>query len=298
MDNKIEFICPNIEDFNKLKTRSEYFSELTHVISIHPSKVTIIKNEFPGLLEKYVNADSEELGIVNDIKPSVYIEKNKIYLKNADIDIINFLECTGLYSPQVKVGNLPFLLDLVDKGILTADKSFTDRLFDMDENSLVTDLLSDTGTMNFKGKRFRLSSEAATISDFEFDKYKKQIKTYLVRTDLTIDKEYNSDTKILKTKDKNGIIYDIKYFFFPHTMSAQLKEGRKISIMSDRILGNSEKGYIVTNPRIIPNNYPSKIYKREIIVGRTGKFPNLFLNSAYTEYLYRKKSKENEEKAD
>lgn len=285
MNNHIEFQCFDKDDFEFFKKYADYTSDLTHVVSIPGTKISLLKGDNPNILNKYVVGEN-----IQSIKPTAYYSKDKIYIRNADIDILNFLECRSTYNAEVKIKNLKDLFTLIDSNIVDVDQSLKDKLYPLTPDSNISELLSSKGQQNFRGQRFNLTKVGDKISDLEFNKFPAINKNYFVRNGLKIVKEYDEKTKCIECK-QNGVSYKLFLYYFPPAMSTQLQLNRTVNIMSEKILGNDEDGYKVFSPSIIPNGFGQKVIKEKVIKCPRS-IPMLLYNSAFAEYNYRMKKED------
>lgn len=284
----LELIVENPKDFAIFKEYSYYSSELTGVCVLMPAAVVRLNEKHPGLLSKYVNQETKE--IIEEIpKATVVLKDGKMFVENADIEILSYLNVRSTYNTEVKIVDMGRLIDLIEEKIIEVHPSMEFINKPMHFADKIVDLHTAKGRMRFRGKLWSLEDHfgaCADINSLDFGSAKITEKRLLVLKDLKV-MEFDKKNKIVKFENpKTKQKYEAKFYYIPPILEMSLGVGRDVTIASQRAYGNSSDSgvYKLIEPMVVPRGYS----KNKITLLKSPRtIPSAIYNSAYREYLHR-----------
>lgn len=292
--NYLELQILDKKDFKVLSPYASYSSKLTGVCSFSADSVSLINQRFPNLLEKYKNQENNDL--FEEIPSArVVVKNNKIFIENGNIEMLTYLDTRSLLNPEVKIINLPKLFDVIEAGLVETSEDFDALMTPLTEDSLISELYTSNGRMNFRGVAWSLTKlgEDKKVGDLHFDEAPRLYKRMMTLKNMKII-SYNAETKICHITDQKGYKkYEMKFFYVTPNLSSVLKEGRIVTVASKKAYGEAKEGeevsYKLIEPIIIPTGLELKSIEN---LKSPRSIPVAIYNSAYAEFKYRSKDKE------
>lgn len=282
----LELQINNKSDYDFVKLYSNYSSDRTRVVTLSAQDVNSINKKYPDLLNKYIN--NEDYDKVNSTipDPKVKLKDGKLYLENGNIEMLSYLDARSDIDPEIKIVNLKKLFDLINNDIINTTEDFDDIMYPLNEESYVHELFASKGKMRFRKKlwSFQTYDYNMKIKDLEFGKAERKTKNYMT-LNLRV-KEFMPDSKTVSLIGNNKpTAYVAKFFYITPNMVNLLREGRDITIASEKAYGSGKDGYKLVNPIILPKGHNIEQITN---LKSPAIYPTALYNAAYSEYMYRK----------
>lgn len=279
----------NEEDYELLKDYASYKSDRTYVCEFTQLGLEAIRQRGLGdVLAKYVTEEVEDQikQSVTEKVPKVKIVKKKVVIEDPTYEVLSYLDSRSVVNSEVKIGNFCELFTLIRQGFVVPDESFAKVMQPMDEESSVTELFSSNGGVRFRGKLWRIKTELSDwkVKDLKFEDAQKLVNKYKLFRDLKVV-EFDSSTNEVSLKDEErGQEYKSKLFYVTPVMKVLFKKGNSVSLVTKKVYGQSEGGYLLINPVVVPKGFKSEL---DVRLKAPRSIPTVLYNAAYAEYVYR-----------
>lgn len=289
MEDTIQFVSKD-EDLNKFSEYASYSSKLTKVVEIPIKSIVFIKTKYPGLIESYENITNNINSEVDIKKPVIYVNKKnkRPYIRNASLDILAFLDVWGITNsdPLIKSTSFENMFLLIKEGLVTTDSSFNEHFSKITNDSLIKDLVINSFSKVYFGKRWKVTELGEKISDLSLLNIKESNKILNVRKDMKIVKADLTEKRI-EMIDKSGNKYVSNLFKITPNLARYFTEGKIITITAEKIYEND--GVLsIKNIGIAPDNLESRIIRTKTISANGRKGPVNLINALYHEVNYRR----------